>query len=74
MRFASWVHVLTSIIIFNASFLHGYTQQPNIIFIHVDDWGYGDSSIHGHSNITTPNLDQLAAEGTGVHFQQKDDR
>jgi arylsulfatase A-like enzyme len=40
------------------------TQQPNIIFIYADDWGYGDLSCHGHSTITTPNLDQMAAGGT----------
>ncbi len=41
-----------------------FSQQPNIIFIYADDWGYGDLSLHGHHTITTPNLDQLAAEGT----------
>ena len=44
--------------------LPGFTQGPNIIFIYADDWGYGDLSLHGHHTITTPNLDQLAAEGT----------
>ena len=39
-------------------------QKPNIIFIFADDWGYGDLSLHGHEHITTPNLDQLANEGT----------
>jgi len=39
-------------------------QKPNVIFIFADDWGYGDLSCHGHSTITTPNLDQLAREGT----------
>jgi len=42
----------------------GIGQQPNIIFIYADDWGYGDLSLHGHPTITTPNLDRLAAEGT----------
>ena len=41
-----------------------FSQQANIIFIYADDWGYGDLSLHGHHTITTPNLDQLAAEGT----------
>jgi len=44
--------------------LSGFSQQPNIIFIYADDWGYGDLSLHGHHTITTPNLDRLAAEGT----------
>ena len=44
--------------------LPGFSQQPNIIFIYADDWGYGDLSLHRHHTITTPNLDRLAAEGT----------
>ena len=44
--------------------LQGFSQQPNIIFIYADDWGYGDMSLHGHHTLTTPNLDRLASEGT----------
>lgn len=35
---------------------------PHFIFIMVDDQGYGDIGYHG-SDIHTPVLDQLAAEG-----------
>uniref|UniRef100_A0A3B3XC84 Sulfatase N-terminal domain-containing protein n=1 Tax=Poecilia mexicana TaxID=48701 RepID=A0A3B3XC84_9TELE len=35
---------------------------PHLIFIMVDDQGYGDVGYHG-SDIHTPVLDQLAAEG-----------
>src|SRR6516162_9483370 len=37
--------------------------QPNIVLIYADDLGYGDLSCYG-SAIATPNLDQMAAEGT----------
>ncbi|WP_193214070.1 sulfatase family protein [Luteolibacter marinus] len=43
--------------------------QPNILFIFIDDIGWGDMSCYGSpvkdkSNVPiTPNLDQLAAEG-----------
>ncbi|MDW5289711.1 sulfatase-like hydrolase/transferase [Formosa sp. PL04] len=42
-------------------------QQPNIIFIFADDWGYGDLGSHGSTFCKTPNLDKMAAEG--IDFQ-----
>ena len=38
-------------------------QQPNIIFIYADDWGYEDLSSHGSTFCKTPNLDNMATEG-----------
>jgi arylsulfatase A-like enzyme len=38
-------------------------QKPNVIFIYVDDLGYGDLSCYGATKISTPNIDQLASEG-----------
>lgn len=37
-------------------------SAPHIIFVMVDDQGYNDVGYHG-SDIHTPVLDQLAAEG-----------
>jgi arylsulfatase A-like enzyme len=37
--------------------------QPNVVLIMTDDQGYGDVAYHGNPDVTTPNLDQLAAEG-----------
>jgi len=39
-------------------------QSPNIIFIFADDWGYGDLGCYGATEVATPNIDKLAAEGT----------
>ena len=38
-------------------------RHPNIIFIYVDDMGYGDLSCYGAKAIKTPNIDRMAAEG-----------
>lgn len=38
-------------------------RNPNIIFVMVDDMGYGDLGCYGQQVIKTPNIDQLALEG-----------
>ncbi|MGI9232937.1 MAG: sulfatase family protein [Woeseiaceae bacterium] len=38
-------------------------EQPNVLFIYVDDLGYGDLGSYGHPVIQTPNIDALAHEG-----------
>ncbi|MFV1996210.1 MAG: arylsulfatase, partial [Verrucomicrobiales bacterium] len=38
-------------------------QRPNVVIFLADDQGWGDLSIHGNSNLATPNIDSLAAEG-----------
>lgn len=37
--------------------------KPNVIFILMDDMGYGDVSCYGSNKVETPNIDQLAKEG-----------
>ena len=39
-------------------------DRPNIIFIFVDDMGYGDLSCTGNKDVQTTNIDRLATEGT----------
>ena len=38
--------------------------KPNVVLILTDDQGYGDLGCYGAKDIKTPNIDQLAAEGT----------
>lgn len=38
-------------------------ENPNIVFIYVDDLGYGDLGCYGQEVIKTPHIDKLAADG-----------
>jgi len=42
--------------------------RPNIVFIMVDDMGWTDLGCYGSTQIQTPNIDRLAAEG--IRFTQ----
>ena len=37
--------------------------RPNVVVILADDQGWGDLSIHGNTNLSTPNIDSLARDG-----------
>lgn len=39
-------------------------RRPNILFILVDDMGWGDVAANGGSSVPTPHMDALAREGT----------
>ncbi|MCL7752656.1 sulfatase-like hydrolase/transferase [Polaribacter sp. Z022] len=53
--------LFTTLFIFT-SFVNA--QNPNIVFVLVDDLGYGDLGYTGAKDIPTPNIDQLANQGT----------
>ncbi len=42
---------------------HTLENPPNILLIVADDMGWGDLSVHGNTNLFTPNLDRLAKTG-----------
>jgi arylsulfatase A-like enzyme len=53
-----------------AGFSRAFSQprrQPNVIVILADDQGWGDLSLHGNTNLRTPNLDQIGTQG--VRFE-----
>src|SRR5438477_5533232 len=44
-------------------------QKPNIVIVLADDQGWGDLSINGNSNLSTPHIDSLARTGAMLdHF------
>ncbi|MFY0714903.1 arylsulfatase [Seonamhaeicola sp. NFXS20] len=38
-------------------------SKPNVVYILVDDLGYGDLGCYGATKVKTPNIDKLANEG-----------
>ena len=45
--------------------------KPNIVYILVDNWGWGDISIQG-SSVSTPRIDNFAKQGgDSVRSQEK---
>src|SRR6185437_4651295 len=44
------------------------SAPPNIVFIMADDLGYADVSCYGRPDLSTPNIDAIAARG--VRFLQ----
>ena len=55
-----WLSVLFAALSTSAS---AADSRPNIIYILLDDAGYGDFSCYGQKRFTPPNIDKLAAEG-----------
>ena len=44
------------------------TEPPNVLVILIDDLGWGDFSCFGNTELETPHIDQMAAEG--IRFGQ----
>ncbi|OYW74342.1 MAG: N-acetylgalactosamine 6-sulfate sulfatase [Verrucomicrobia bacterium 12-59-8] len=40
-----------------------HAAAPNVVVMLADDSGWGDYSIHGNTNLKTPNIDSLAQSG-----------
>lgn len=38
-------------------------RRPNVVVILADDQGWGDLSVHGNTNLSTPHIDSLARDG-----------
>jgi arylsulfatase A-like enzyme len=60
------INLMFLILLFSMSCSHPLERRPNIILILSDDQGWGDLSVTGNANLSTPNIDNLAK--TGVTF------
>ena len=47
----------------SSTFATAQDASPNIVFIMVDDMGYGDLPAYGATDVRTPNLDEFASQG-----------
>ncbi len=41
----------------------GAPPRPNVVLIVADDQGWGDLSLHGNTDLATPNIDSIARDG-----------
>jgi arylsulfatase A-like enzyme len=41
----------------------GSRRRPNVVVFLSDDQGWGDLSVHGNTNLSTPRIDSLARDG-----------
>jgi arylsulfatase A-like enzyme len=46
----------------------GTNSRPNVLFVLIDDMGYGDLTCYGEKRVHTDNIDRLAREG--IRFTQ----
>lgn len=58
------IPILAAVFMWLGECLAADAKKPNIIFILADDYGWGDPHCYGHPYAKTPNIDQLAKEGT----------
>lgn len=64
MKITTYIFFLVSILLFGCNPEETKQTKPNILFLYVDDLGYGDfESYNPQSKIPTPNIDRLAEEG-----------
>lgn len=58
------IHKFVLLLLFAASqFVSAASGKPNIVFLLVDDLGWGDFGCYGAKFDETPNIDRLAADG-----------
>ena len=58
-------YALSLLLVVSLVISKGYAAErlPNVVIIFTDDQGYSDVGVFGAKGFTTPNLDQMAAEG-----------
>ena len=59
-RFLKWAGISTATLMLGGLSKAAPARKPNIIYILVDDMGYGDPSCFGQTKLKTPHLDAMA--------------
>lgn len=62
-RVSTIVALVVIVLAMKAGHLPAAEPRPNVLFIIVDDLGYGELGCYGGQEIPTPNIDALAASG-----------
>lgn len=63
MRLRFGLFISMSLLFASQGYSQKITNRPNVVFIYVDDLGYGDLGSYGATKIKTPHLDKLAKSG-----------
>jgi len=51
------------LLLFGILAINAMAQHPNVVVLLSDDQGWGDLSLHGNTNLATPNIDSLGRDG-----------
>jgi uncharacterized sulfatase len=55
--------IIVTVLLFHTQAVYAKKNQPNILIIMGDDCTYSDLGLYGGTNVKTPNIDKLAAQG-----------
>jgi arylsulfatase A-like enzyme len=66
MNCISVLRVVAALSLLSLLGAHGESRKPNIVIFLSDDQGWGDLSISGNTNLSTPNIDGLARAGVSL--------
>ncbi len=55
--------VIIALVLATAAFAAAERPRPNFVIIFTDDQGYGDLGCYGAKHVSTPRIDQMAADG-----------
>ncbi|MCC6883558.1 MAG: sulfatase-like hydrolase/transferase, partial [Verrucomicrobiales bacterium] len=62
-RWCQTVTALVALLIMGSVFSVRAAERPNLVYILLDDAGFGDLGCYGQEKFATPHMDRLAAEG-----------
>ncbi len=62
-RWCQTVSAVVALLIMGSAFSARAAEHPNLVYILLDDAGFGDLGCYGQEKFATPHMDRLAAEG-----------